>query len=352
MTPCEPPLIRVSNPGDLIDTVPYLIGFHPAESLVLVGFTGRPADRTQRVTVTMRVDLPLDPLADDVLLPLAEAFGSSGTDAVVAIALTAELAGDPRTLPWLSRLKDALLDDLAGIGVEVLDVLVATDTRWWSLCCELSECCPEAGTLRRRDRSVVAAEATYAGLVALPDRQSLAATLAGASIEQRALLCPAVAGAEQRVIEAVLHDRLSRLRRTETTALVTAARHFPTRQRRLSDKQAARFGVALTDTDIRDTLWLAIDDGSLDAEAILRDLHTRLPPPYDAAPLFLFGWGQWRAGNGTIATMAAERALDSDPGYSAASLLINAVQHGFDPRSTPALSEPLRAARSRPRPRA
>jgi hypothetical protein len=68
-------------------------------------------------------------------------------------------------------------------------------------------------------------------------------------------------------------------------------------------------------------------------------LHARLPAPYDAAPLFLFGWAQWRAGNATLATMAAERVLDSQPGYSAAALLLTAAQRGLDPRTVPALSQ-------------
>ena len=38
MTSCEMPQIRISNPGELIETVPYLLGFHPSQSLVLIGF--------------------------------------------------------------------------------------------------------------------------------------------------------------------------------------------------------------------------------------------------------------------------------------------------------------------------
>jgi hypothetical protein len=77
------------------------------------------------------------------------------------------------------------------------------------------------------------------------------------------------------------------------------------------------------------------------AGTLLLDLLTRLPAPYDAAPLFLFGWSQWRAGNGTLAGIAAERAQVSDPGYSAAGLLLAALGHGLDPRATPPLREPL-----------
>jgi hypothetical protein len=57
------------------------------------------------------------------------------------------------------------------------------------------------------------------------------------------------------------------------------------------------------------------------------------PPaqPYDATPLFLAAWRCYRDGNGVLAGIAAERALASDPGYGAASLLSAAVAHGVPP---------------------
>lgn len=339
MSSCELPFIRVGNPGDLIDTVPYLIGFHPTESLVLVGFTAHPPSRSQQVTVTMRIDLPLEFLDVDALNPVAQAFGSSSTEAVVAIALTNAFVGDPRRLPYLDELKDSLLHDLAAMGLQVLDVLVATDTRWWSLCCDQLECCPDSGTLRERGSSAVAAELTYIGMVALPDRQALAATLRGSSPRDRGTLQPGLEDARQRAIAATADGQAAFIR-GETAALMRLARGYPNRQRKLSDRQIVRFGVALADARVRDALWVAIDNGSVDAECLLKDLHSRLPVPYDAAPMFLYGWGQWRSGSGTLAAMAAERALESDPQYSAATLLIEAIQSGLDPRSTPALATP------------
>ena len=43
--------LRISSPSDLIAAVPYLIGFTPAESVVLVGLSGK------RVVVTIRIDI-------------------------------------------------------------------------------------------------------------------------------------------------------------------------------------------------------------------------------------------------------------------------------------------------------
>jgi hypothetical protein len=349
MTSCDLPLIHVSNPGDLIETVPYLMGFHPSESLALVGFASDRSGRPQRVTVTLRLDLPddFDELAG--LGPLAEAFAASRTDSVVAIAHTGRISGDPRTMPQLRALRDLMVDDLEAMGLQVIDVLVATDTSWWSMCCERPECCPSEGTARNQGSST-AAEATYAGLVALPDRQALAATLIGAGPDERAALEPLLGSATHRLDTAAGPAGRRRLLRTDLAAILRTARRYPTELATVPDRQLARFAVALREPSIRDAVWLAVDDRSVDAGALLYLLHTRLPAGYVAAPLFLYGWAQWRAGNGTLAMMAAERALTADPAYSAAQLLIEAVQRGLHPGSTPPLSELSAAGRRSGRP--
>lgn len=98
-----------------------------------------------------------------------------------------------------------------------------------------------------------------------------------------------------------------------------------------------RFAVALQRYAVRDSLWTAVDDGRLDARGLWRQLARRLPAPYDAPALFLFGWRTYRDGDGALAGMAAHRAIDSDPGYSAADLLLAALARGVDPRKLPRL---------------
>jgi hypothetical protein len=105
----------------------------------------------------------------------------------------------------------------------------------------------------------------------------------------------------------------------------------------------ARLAAGLADIAVRDSVWLAVDQRRLDGRALWRELARRAPEPYDAAALFLFGWAEWRAGNGVLAGIAAERALASDPGYTAAELLLGALRQGLDPRRTPRLRMPKSA---------
>ncbi|MEO6500762.1 MAG: DUF4192 domain-containing protein [Jatrophihabitantaceae bacterium] len=362
MTSCELPRIRISDPSELIETVPYLLGFHPRQSLVLIGFAGG-ADGAgpQQVQVTVRLDLPDPPAAGldaQALRPLGEVLRRADSEAVAAVLVTETVRGDPRACDELVACRDLLAVTMAEAGIEVLDVPVATESRWWSLCCQQRECCPSAGRERVLGYSEAAAQATFAGLVALPDRQAMAATLAGRSAEQRSALRPQLAAAELAKAQVVQAERAegrggleqAAVRRAvQVAALLAAAAEAEAgavttgsaaeSQAELSAERLAGHAVALTDLAVRDAVWLAVDDGSAAAGRLMAELHTKLPSPYDAAPLFLFGWAQWRAGNATLAMMTAERVLESQPGYSAAVLLLTAAQRGVDPRAVPALSQ-------------
>jgi len=339
MTSCELPRIQIGDPGELIDTLPYLLGFHPSESLVLVGFAGSAASPgPQRVQVTVRLDLPpdlSDGLDDELLEPLGDVLAQAGCRAVAVVLMTDSVTGDPRAPDGLLGCREALAVAMAELDIEVLDVLVATDQRWWSLWCEQPDCCPAGGNRRSPRSSEAAARAAFAGLAALPDRDALEATLAGRDPGRRSALVPLLLAAA-RSRDTVAPARLADRRSAEVAALLVAAERMPAAP---GDEQLAGHAVALADPRVRDALWLAIDDGDERLASLMAELHGRLPAPYDAAPLFLLGWSHWRAGNATLAGMAAERVLRSQPGYSAALLLVTATRRGLDPRAVPALSQ-------------
>jgi len=337
MTTGDRPAIRVTSPGDLIEAVPYLLGFHPAESLVLIGFDDV-AGTARQVTITARLDVGPDGLEPAAVSSLVAVLKRSGSSAVAAVLLSERVDGDPRRRRWVRDVRSVLTAELDRTGLRLLDALAANESHWWSLCCRDLACCPPAGTPRIARSSTVAAEATYAGLVALPDRKALLAALDGSPAAVRAALLPALRRADTRFAELVRRTGLSRARRNEHAALLRAAAECESGVR-LSPRRLARLGSALRDQEIRDALWLAIDNRSLAAEQLLGQLHSRLPPPYLTGPLFLIGWHLWRAGSGTLAAAAAERALHTDPGYSAARLLLEAVQAGMDPRRTPPLTD-------------
>ena len=325
--------LSVRGPADLVQTIPYLLGFRPEQSLVLVGL------RDGQVAVTARLDLSgavVDGTARDALGAMRDG-GASGV--VAAVFADGSEPGQSDTLPWLDVV-DEVTAAAALAGCSVTDALLVADGRYWSYLCADPACCPREGRALPADTTAVVAAATYAGMVALPDRASLAALLDPCPDADRAELCPALAAAEDVHVRAVHEGSGQRHDRSVKRAIFAAARagDEPGADVALiAVAHAARFGAALSRYPIRDAVWMAVDDGRIDGRELWRALAARLPSPYDAAPLFLFGWSSWRAGNGALAGLAAERAVASDPAYSAADLLLAALSRGIDPRRLPRL---------------
>ncbi|TAM84907.1 MAG: DUF4192 domain-containing protein, partial [Jatrophihabitans sp.] len=320
MTTTDPtPALRISGPADLLQAIPYLLGFHPARSLVLVGL----ADA--RLVVTARMDV--DDLADEATLRHTMASMLRGGARTLVVAVFDD---DPpasgtgpawQGLPADLRSRCAEAGVAVGVAADVADVLLVARGRWWSLRCADPGCCPPEGHELPEAPPVVAA-ATYAGLVALPDRDSLGALLDPVADTDREAMVPHLAAAEREAGEARTPVLRRRWELRQRRALLTAAAAADSRTVDLDVAVVAGFGVALRSIPVRDAMWAAADGGRIDGRPLWRELARRLPSPYDAAPLFLFGWGSWRHGHGALANIACDRSLASDPAYSAADLLL------------------------------
>lgn len=162
MNSTEPARLSVRSPADMVAAVPYLLGFHPADSVVVVAVRGR------RVVFAARGDLPA-PGADPgpAARHLAHVVARQDADAatVVGYGPAARVTG----------VVDAIGDALTATGVVVLDALRVTEGRWFSYLCAEPSCCPPEGTPYDPAASQVSAAAVFAGQVALPDRAALAA---------------------------------------------------------------------------------------------------------------------------------------------------------------------------------
>lgn len=350
----KPPLLKVRGPADLAQIVPYLMGFHPTRSLVVVGLANR------RVQVSARIDLDdlLDDDADSRLAGTLLAMVGGGVQRFVGIVYDDDALPfgrhDDEQLPWagLAGILDA---EVARLGCELDDIALVSAGRIYSFVCHIPGCCPTEGRVLD-GASTAAAEATYAGLVALPDRASLAALLDPVSDTERAALLPTLEHAEGEAVDTTTRGDRARCDRTAKRALLAAARESDATDgppiggaTPLSDDQLVYFAVALRRRDIRDPIWIAIDEGRIDGRPLWRAMARRLPAPFDAAALFLFAWASYRGGDGALARIAAERCLDSDPRYSAADLVLAALSNAIDPRQMPKLRGAWSKGRKRAR---
>lgn len=320
-TSSEAPRLRLTSMSDVVEMVPYLLGFAPVESLVLLGV--EPDAEGDRIGVATRIDRA-DGRSADCVEQLFAALRRSGADRAIAV-----FYGAPPEISELSRMHR----QARRAGCWLLDALSVTARQWRSLLCSDPRCCPPEGHALPAAPSPLQAAATYVGMVARADRAEVEALIEAAPERQRAELRPALQAAQQRFDQRIRAGEAGRAERSAVRSIFAASRRLGV----LTEPQRCDFAVALRRSAVRDACWLAIDDRRIGGEDLWRELARSLPTPYDAAPLFLFGWLKWRAGNGTLASMAAERALAADADYTAAGMLHSAVQHGINPFQTPRL---------------
>ncbi|GAB2939386.1 hypothetical protein GCM10027280_29640 [Micromonospora polyrhachis] len=352
MDPADLPLLSVRSPADLLAAVPYLLGFHPADSLVVVAL------REKRVVFVARADLPdgsVRPFPPDLSLPpdLAMSGGQSGGDTLSGIAAAAREVAKyitevvtrqdadaavvvgygpaERVTPAVDAVRPAL--EIAGLLV--LDVLRVTDRRYWSYFCVTPECCPPEGNRYDPTASPIAAAATFAGKVALPDRATLVRQVAPVDGPVRESMHQATRRAQSRAATLInaapsadlLGERA--LGRAGESAIRTAME----RQRtggRLTDDEAAWLSVLLTHLPVRDHAWERTDDVDWH-QTLWLDLTRRAEPGLVAAPASLLAFAAWRSGDGALAAVAVERALRDQPDYSLALLLGEILHNGVQP---------------------
>ncbi|MEV5708134.1 DUF4192 domain-containing protein [Actinoallomurus sp. NPDC052274] len=157
----RPNTLRLRSPADVVTAIPYLVGFHPTDSVVVLCCGG--ADGAYAI----RLDLT----ASDALLDHVTELITRRRPADVI--LTGYGPG-VRVTPVVERVGDRLARD----GVRLREVLRVEDDRYWSYLCTDPACCPPEGTFVDARGSAVAAAAIAGGLVALPDREELARMIA------------------------------------------------------------------------------------------------------------------------------------------------------------------------------
>jgi hypothetical protein len=94
----------------------------------------------------------------------------------------------------------------------------------------------------------------------------------------------------------------------------------------------AWLSVTLAHLPVRDDAWARMDPSDRDAHRRLWiDVVRRAQPGYVAAPASLLAFVAWQDGNGVLANIALDRALNDTPGYSMATLLRQVITAGAPP---------------------
>ncbi|WP_330348096.1 DUF4192 domain-containing protein [Streptomyces sp. NBC_00582] len=361
--PCEPDAaahqVTLRTPGELADALPYLLGYRPEDSIVLValsdrGGRGRFGGRT-------RLGIPSHPgdwaaAAQQLAEGLVKGSARRGARPAQMVAY---LCQDPakgetarEVMLRLKPLAQALRVACGNLEAPVIEALCISDGRFWSYCCAREGCCPVEGTpMGLPGTSVLAAAATYAGIQVRGTLRELRARLlpleTGLALEQEVALDTA----NLALISRMLDDMSRAVVAEETIALAgQLMRRFAEApvvpgnaeaDRRddnlLGSDEAAALILGLQDRVTRDRAaeWMEGDEAA-PALRLWRALARRCVGPYGehAAPLLtLAGWVAWSSGDELEAREALAMALGADPSYLFARLLHQACNEGLDPES-------------------
>ena len=342
--------VRVGSADGILAVVPHLIGFHPTDSLVMLGIGGPHA----RIRLAFRYDLP-DPPEEELAADIAEHAVTVLRRQHLAMAIGVGYGPGKAVTPVV----DVVVPALRKAGIAVQDALRVEGGRYWSYLCDDPQCCPPDGVAFDTAGHPASVALAAAGLTVRPDRAALADTLAP------------VAGAAPSMREAVRRARRKAGHLIDLEAAAAGQDPFlPIADAgRRSVKQAiARYrrggelidqdeigwlGVALGDLRVRDDAWARMDPHFNDAHRRLWiDLVRYLPGDVVAAPAALLAFTAWQAGDGALASVAIERALEADPEYSMALLVADALHAGLPPSAARLPMTPKQVAASYARRRA
>ena len=354
--------MRLRSPGDVVAVLPYQLGYHPDDSLVVVAL------RDRAVVLVERVDLPTAQDAEEVSRVLLPPLLHEEPDAVLLVAYeTREDDGRPGL--------DALRGLLVPAGLEVLDRIVVRDGRWFAVDC-VAGCCPPAGSpVPAAADTPAVAEFVAVGVSPLPDRESLAELVAAdpartpsveAALVERtglwgraarrgglgrdahrfeALSAWAVALGLRGATEggpppddgAVVHA----LRPDQVALLVDSLRDLALRDALVAWLCPGSLPPDCLSPDVLDAVRTCLGEPARDDApatgrrhlARLQHLVGAVPDAHAAAPLTVLANLAWWLGDGALARTCLERALRASPGYRLARLLERMLDLGVRPGS-------------------
>jgi hypothetical protein len=325
MTQPDPVKLTVRSISDMLAAVPYILGFHPIDSLTGLAMTAA------RITFAARIDLPQRGATPSEVRAVAAQLTTAVRRQDTATSMTLVGYGPPeRVTPTIDAARHLLTAD----GTPINDALRVTDGRYYSYICTEPTCCPPDGVAFQPSTSAVAATATVAGIVALPDRADLAKQVAAVDGPARDAMRAATARAITR-ITALNSDHPFDTHNPQLPHLLLrhgriAVDHALHRHAALTDDEVAWLTVLLQHLPIRDLAWQEAN-GDHSQLALWMDVTRRAEPALVPAPASLLAFTAWQQGNGALALLALQRALNSDPSYTMALLLAEALQRCIPP---------------------
>jgi hypothetical protein len=320
-------MTTLTSPHDLLAAIPFLIGYHPEDSLVVVSI------KDNAVGMAMRIDYPVDLPQGAYDLLASHLQRDSATGALLVAYVPNNRSDGERVLADASAA-------LTRIDITTDESLLIQGGRYRSVLCQDQSCCPADGNLIPEiDGSRIAVEHVVAGR-AMPFANLQALTDSIASLP---------VASEQRWIDQVKSFQvtssaqdLTKLQRDGATALIDLAGEFASGRIGQDLELTARVIGRLSDIQVRDFALGSHDEDSVDTYfQMWRHLMRIAPKGFIAPVASLCAALAYESGDGALAHRALDRALADVNGYSLALLLRRVFTAGWPPASFAAMRREL-----------
>lgn len=333
---------HISGARDIISAIPALLGFVPHRSLVLVCLS-ETASGAYGIDTVMRHDLSLPAVTgraarSAVTREMREVIGrfavvSARNQVHTAFAVIVDdrassTVTDSHIDGRFRAVALRLAADLRQHGTSVMQVFLTSrllaGERWTSVIGPT-----ESGTVADPATSPIALAHLLEGRALHESRETLKQVLTPEdtvfSREVASHISDAQRrdpGSDRRRLESVLGQIASWAAAPSDSPAVIA----------LAPSQTAEFGVALRSVIVRDSLLAVTSTAFADiAEQLWTILMRTLPTSERACPATLLAFSAYARGDGALAALAVDIALDADPDYSLARLLERSLQTGARP---------------------
>jgi Domain of unknown function (DUF4192) len=309
----------ISSPSDLLIAIPFLLGFTPSNSIVVVSI------KDQIVEMTMRSDFPPEIKYSEVADELLAQLGAHKAQEILLVAyLPPELEFDAHFL------KELFID--LNKSIPVRDFVAVSGDRWRSLSCVDDECCPIQGrALPEISTSLLAVEEVAAGNpMPLQSEDELIASIA---------FTPSTW--DEGFTEAIDQhwSYLQSLGQKESSkagvaSLLKLISEFSAKGYAQDRQAVVEVFAALADIQVRDFAIGAHGQELLLTHWSMWRWLLRMAPEANVAPVSsIFAILSYERGDGALAHRALDRALANDSQYSLALLLRRTFSAGWPPEA-------------------
>jgi hypothetical protein len=306
-------MTTLTSPHDLLAAVPFLIGYHPSASLVLI------TAKENHLGMAMRIDYP-EAVPSIAFHELFSHISREECDGILMVAYVPDAVTDSESVILQMR------EVAEGLGMPVREAITVHNSRWRSLLCDDIECCPiEGNLLPEITSSRIAAEQVADGTpMPFRDLEDLVNSISALPLSHDVDFVALVEAARIFSDEEDLQNK----EQEGARAVAKLMQNFETENLALIAKVLG----SLTDIQVRDfSLGLHAAENIDQYWSNWRYLLRVAPPGFVAPVATIFAAISYERGFGAIAQRGLDRAFDDESMYSLAALLRRIFAAGWPP---------------------